>query len=116
MSVLIYNSIYFLITAWITIYVGYQLYRKGIVFVQSILPEWDEYIIPINRMLLAGYYLVNIGFVLLYMSETETFDYWSDFIFSLAFRIGVVTTALGLLHYLNITVLLIIRRFVTTKT
>lgn len=116
MSVLLYNSIYFTIAAWITIYVGYQLYTKGIVFVKSILPEWDEYIVPVNRMLLVGYYLVNIGFILLYMSETENFEYWSDFIFSLAFRLGVVALALGLLHYMNISVLLIIRHFINIKT
>lgn len=61
--------LYLLITYFITVHAGQMFYRNGIVYVLDLLDGNRQLADYINRMLLTGYYLLNLGYVALTLSE-----------------------------------------------
>ncbi len=94
-------SIYCSISAFITFYVGWRCYLHGLVFLRYLLD--DEAISKaINRVLLLGYYLVNIGYIIWSISTWKLVDTLPTLINELGFKIGGITLILCSLHYINI--------------
>ena len=98
--------IYILITGFITIYVGKILFKNGRHFLLSMLLE-ETLTDSVNRILLTGYYLVNLGYVSLMLSVRPPVESLSDLISSLSTSVGRIMLTLGLMHYFNIAIVTI---------
>lgn len=93
--------IYLVIAIPITIWVGRTLHRNGRVFLLSCFHGNEELADSINRLLLVGFYLVNLGFVVLYLKIDKTVTDATGTFEVLSTKIGIVLLILGAMHFLN---------------
>tara|TARA_Y100001934_G_C12358799_1_gene779521 strand:+ start:1486 stop:1848 length:363 start_codon:yes stop_codon:yes gene_type:complete len=100
----IYIFLYLLAAVWIIFAVGSHLFRNGAPFLKTLYPEkdLDRFI---NRMLLTGYYLLNLGFAVYNLVQNENLENWTDLIRLWAENIGLLCLILGSIHYSNLIVL-----------
>ncbi|MFM2230037.1 MAG: hypothetical protein RL607_1295 [Bacteroidota bacterium] len=94
--------VYLLLTAWIILWVGHQLYRNGIVFVNHLYPHHESLCLQTNKILLTGYYLVNLGYATLTLSQWETIVNSTQLIETIAYRTAIILSILTVLHYGNL--------------
>ena len=99
-SYLIYLPIMF----YITIRVGWLCYKNGEKWTMELYHD-EEFVKAVNNLLLLGYYLVNIGYVLLAISFWEPIQNVAQMLQVLGTRIGGILLLLALLHYFNIAAL-----------
>lgn len=94
--------IYLSVIAFIMLKVGWLFYKNGEVFLISLLHNNLPLVKNVNNLLLIGYYLVNLGYAILTISNWETVSSITEMINTLAHVIGKIMLILTLLHYNNI--------------
>lgn len=96
-SELVYIS-YLGISVALTIWVARTLQHNGRVFlVESFRnPEMGD---SVNRLLVVGFYLINIGFVSLFLSLGDMPTTSSEAIRFVSTKVGIVLLLLGVLHF-----------------
>jgi hypothetical protein len=110
MNVLAY-IIYLVITYIITFRVGLLFYRNGRIYILHLLHNNEQLTDFINRVLLIGYYLLNLGYAALMISSWRTIYSIEVLIVSVITMIGRIMLTLALIHFLNMTIIY----FVGTK-
>ena len=94
--------VYILLSLGITVWVAQTLFRNGRVFVIDAFGGNETMADAVNHLLLVGFYLVNIGFVSLYLSYGAKPTSLVDAIEYISIKIGVVLLVLGAMHFFNI--------------
>ncbi|MGB8193159.1 MAG: hypothetical protein WCF67_14620 [Chitinophagaceae bacterium] len=100
--------IYLLITYVITVHVGLRFYRNGEVYILNLLHGDIKLTRFINRVLLVGYYLLNLGYVMLTISSWALVTNWMQMLTSISFSTGKIMLTLALMHFFNMAVILFI--------
>lgn len=93
--------LYLAISIGLTIWVARTLSRNGIVFLTECFGHDEQLAISTNHLLVVGFYLVNLGWILLTLqfgSEPHSLGAAIEF---LATKIGIVVLALGCMHFFN---------------
>jgi hypothetical protein len=93
--------IYIGITGYITVYVGQVLYKNGRHFIFKMLGD-EGLTDSVNRILLAGYYLVNLGYVSIMLTMRQPANTIAELVASLSIAVGRIVLTLGVMHYFNI--------------
>lgn len=101
---------YLAIAVPLTIWVGRTLLTHGTVFLADVFGDRSDLAQAVNRLLLVGFYLLNLGFVLLYLRSTSMVHDLEGMIESLSVKIGVVMLVVGTIHLGNVLVFNSIRR------
>ena len=101
---------YLLVTVPLTIWVAMTLSRNGQVFLEDVFDDNPALAGAVNKLLVVGFYLLNLGFVLLYLRSDDQVLGLSRMLESLSGRVGVVMLVLGAVHFLNMYVFNAIRR------
>ena len=97
-------AIYLAITIPVTVWVARTLHKNGRIFLIRCFKENEELADSVNHLLLVGFYLVNLGFVILYLKlDTEVAGITGVFE-ALSTKVGVVLLILGLMHFFNMLV------------
>ena len=99
--------LYLIITSYITIYVGRVLFTNGRHFLLRMLMNEGALTDSVNKILLTGYYLVNLGYVGIMLTAREPVSTMSDLVASLSTSIGTILLTLGVMHFINITVAIV---------
>ena len=94
--------IYLPITFYITVIVGQILYKKGIVFLNDAFNSNSELASILNKFLLLGYYLINLGYAAVSIHIFSEINSITQLIEELSKRIGMLIIGLALMHYFNI--------------
>ncbi|MCD9873497.1 hypothetical protein [Streptomyces guryensis] len=102
--------IYLLVSIALTIWVARTLSRNGRIFLADVLKGNEKLAEAVNHLLVVGFYLVNLGFVALYLSGDETIEDTREIFEALSTKLGVVLLVLGVMHLGNVYVLNRIRR------
>ncbi|RPF35777.1 hypothetical protein [Streptomyces sp. TLI_185] len=102
--------IYLLVSIALTIWVARTLSRNGRIFLADVLKGNEKLAEAVNHLLVVGFYLVNLGFVALYLSGDETIEDTRGIFEALSTKLGVVLLVLGVMHLGNVYVLNRIRR------
>lgn len=102
-------SIYLLISSFITIYVGWKCYKHGHIYILHLVHD-ERISIAINKILLLGYYLLNIGYISWSLSTWQHVTALPDVTAQISMKVGFITSILCVLHYTNITVIYFLRR------
>ncbi|ATZ24900.1 hypothetical protein ACFZBM_08105 [Streptomyces lavendulae] len=102
--------IYLVISIGLTVWVARTLSRNGRVFIGDVLQGNEKLADAVNHLLVVGFYLVNIGFVTLYLRSGETILDARGLFEALSVKIGVVLLLLGVMHLGNVWVLNKMRR------
>jgi len=97
--------IYIILSIFITVYVSRTLSRNGRIFLVDGFSGNEELADSVNHLLVVGFYLVNLGFVLLRMRTGLTIAGTEELIVYLTSNLGVVLLVLGFAHFFNMYVI-----------
>ena len=92
---------YIIISVGLTYWVGKTLYTNGRVFILESFRGNEEMADSVNHLLLVGFYLVNFGFVSLFLKFGEKPTEAVTGIEYVATKVGVVLLVLGAMHFFN---------------
>lgn len=101
---------YLLVSIPLTIWVARTLFRNGRLFLLDVFDGAAELADAVNRLLVVGFYLLNLGFVLLYLRTSGEVTTGRDLVETLSTKLGVVTLVIGGMHLLNVYVFNRVRR------
>jgi len=102
--------IYIILSVFITVYVSRTLSKNGIAFLIAGFKGNRELAESTNHLLVVGFYLVNLGFVLLRMQTNVYVNTVEQLIVYQASGIGLVLLVLGFAHFFNMYVIHAISR------
>jgi len=109
MNIVTAYIVYLAIAALITVAVGYDLHRNGYHLILDLFGN-KEFTRTVNNLLLTGYYLVNIGYIAITVSQFGALDNLQLVLEELSSKLGTIALILGALHFNNIVVLHILSR------
>lgn len=103
-------ALYLTLAIPLTIWVAKTLHKNGRVFLVECFHGKEELADSVNHLLVVGFYLVNVGFVSLYLKlQAEVPDVRGIFE-ALSGKMGVVMLVLGAMHFFNVLIFLRLRR------
>lgn len=102
--------IYLAVSIALTVWVAWTLSRAGRVFLAEVMHGDEKLAEAVNHLLVVGFYLVNLGFVALYLKGGDTVGNARGLFEALSVKVGVVLLVLGVMHLGNVYVLNRIRR------
>jgi hypothetical protein len=103
-SAVLTDLIYLFISIGLTVGVGWALARSGRVFLLDACGGNADLAEAVNRLLVVGFYLVNLGFVSLTMQTSGDVTDAAQGLRLLSVKIGEVLLVLGALHFANLAV------------
>ena len=95
---------YAAISIAITIWVARTLFKNGRVFLVDAFHGNEPLADSVNRLLVVGFYLMNIGFVSMFLRYGEKPTNAREAIEFLSSKVGIVLLVLGGMHFFNILV------------
>lgn len=101
---------YLVITVPLTIWVAKVLSKNGRVFLADVFDSKPGLGEAVNQLLVVGFYLLNLGFVLLYLRLGEPVVDLTELMEALSVKVGFVMLVLGVVHFCNVYVFNAIRR------
>lgn len=101
---------YLPIATGVTIWVARTLSRNGKVFLADIFAGDEKLAEAVNQLLVVGFYLLNLGFVMLWMKNDSAVNGTQGVFDALSLKLGLVLLILGVMHLGNVLVLNRIRR------
>jgi hypothetical protein len=102
MYIVMSYSVYLAIGLALTVWVARTLERNGRVFLVDAFRGNAELADSVNRLLVVGFYLINIGYVTLALSTSGNLGSTRAAIELVSDKIGVVLLVLGLMHFFNL--------------
>lgn len=93
---------YLAIAIPLTIFVARSLYKNGRIFLVECFKGNEELADSVNRLLLVGFYLVNLGFVSLYLRSDKKVEGMRGALEFLSEKVGIVMLVLGVMHFFNL--------------
>jgi hypothetical protein len=96
--------VYLAVSIVVTVWVAHTLHSRGRVFLVDTFKGNETLADSINDLLIVGFYLVNVGYVLLALKYGAKPTDFTGTIEFLATKIGLVMVILGLMHYFNLAV------------
>lgn len=93
--------IYLFLTYLITVRVGLLFYRNGRLFILELLHGDAALTGFINRVLLVGYYLVNLGYAALMLQRWSTVHNAMELLTSVTAMTGKIMLTLAFMHFAN---------------
>ena len=103
-------ALYLAIALPLTIWVARNLFHNGRVFLVDCFHGNEQLADSVNRLLVVGFYLVNFGFVTLYLRIAEEVVEARGVFEALSAKLGVVLLVLGGMHFFNLLVFTRMRR------
>ncbi|GMN14164.1 hypothetical protein [Altererythrobacter sp. MTPC7] len=92
---------YLLISVGLTIWVARTLSKNGIVFLKECFGHDDMLARSTNHLLVVGFYLVNLGWILPTLRFGDAPESVAGTIRFLSSKIGLVVVVLGIMHFFN---------------
>jgi hypothetical protein len=94
-------ALYLLFSLGMTVWVAHTLHSHGEVFLVECFGHNERLARSTNDLLVVGFYLINIGWILLtleYGTEPAT---WTEVIKFVSSKVGLVVVVLGGMHFFN---------------
>lgn len=108
-TVLTYG-IYLPVTILLTIWVARSLFRNGRVFLLEIFHRDEVLADSVNKLLLVGFYLINVGYAVYTLKIAEVVDTPQLVIEMLSTKVGWIILVLGTMHFFNLFIFFSLRR------
>lgn len=102
--------IYMPLTIALTVWVAKTLFTNGRVFLVDIFHGDEMLADSVNRLLVVGFYLINIGYAVYTLKIFETIDNAQLVIETLSVKLGAIILILGGMHFFNLFVFFKLRR------
>ena len=102
MFIVVSYVLYLAISLGVTVWVARTLSKNGRVFLVDAFHGNAELADSVNHLLVAGFYLINVGYVTLALRTTATLANLRESIELLSDKVGLVLLILGLMHFFNL--------------
>jgi hypothetical protein len=102
--------IYLPVTIFLTIWVARALFTNGGVFLVEIFRPDVVLAESVNKLLLVGFYLVNIGYAVYTLEVVNVIVNVQDVIETLSLKVGWIILVLGGMHFFNLFILFSLRK------
>lgn len=96
--------VYLLASIALTVWVAKVLFKNGRIFLVDIFHGNDELADSVNKLLVVGFYLVNIGYMSLSLKETGSIPNNQVVVEVLSYKVGRIILILGGMHFMNLIV------------
>lgn len=106
-------AIYLTLALPLTIWVARNLFRNGRIFLVDCFHGNESLADSVNQLLVMGFYLVNFGFVALYLKLVDEVQEVRGIFEALSGKLGVVLLVLGGMHFFNLVVFTRMRKRAT---
>ncbi len=93
--------IYLVFSIGLTIWVAHTLSKNGLVFLVECFGHDEILARSTNHLLVVGFYLVNLGWILLTLRFGSEPESMADVFRFLSSKIGLVVLVLGAMHFFN---------------
>ncbi|MEM6822710.1 MAG: hypothetical protein AAF558_12320 [Verrucomicrobiota bacterium] len=93
-----------------TVWVAQTLHKNGRVFLIDAFRGNAELADSVNHLLVVGFYLINVGFISLFLKTKQNLEGLRDGIELFSGKFGVVLVILGIMHFFNLYVFSKIRK------
>lgn len=100
-SLTIYTT-YILVSLGMTIWVARTLHKNGRLFLIEAFSGNQELADSVNHLLLVGFYLINLGFILLFLRVGSKPADIVEGVEYISTKLGIVILMLGAMHFFNI--------------
>jgi len=97
-------AIYIAISVGVTIWVARTLHKNGRTFLVDAMHGNETLADSINHLLVVGFYLINLGFVSMFLRYGDTPHNLPNAALFLSTKVGIVLIVLGFMHFMNIAV------------
>ena len=94
--------LYLAISISLTVWVARTLFKNGRIFLVDVFRGNEPVADSVNHLLVVGFYLLNFGFVALWLRIGETVPDVQTSIEALSGKIGLVLLVLGAIHFFNL--------------
>ncbi|MDB6069399.1 MAG: hypothetical protein JWL81_570 [Verrucomicrobiales bacterium] len=109
-AMIVTYSLYLTLSLLVTVWVARTLHMNGRVFLVAAFKGNEALADSVNHLLVVGFYLVNLGFVSLYLKLDDNVETGQGVFEALAGKMGTVLMGLGLMHFFNLFVFSRLRR------
>ena len=106
-------AIYLLLALPLTVWVARNLFRNGRIFLVDCFHGNESLADSVNQLLVMGFYLINFGFVALYLKLADEVQDVRGIFEALSGKLGVVLLVLGGMHFFNLLVFTKMRKRAT---
>jgi hypothetical protein len=96
------HVLYLLVSISLTIWVARTLFKNGRVFLVDSFLGNEALADSVNKLLVVGFYLINIGYVSLALKYGDRPVSLETIIEALSTKVGVVMLVLGAMHFFNL--------------
>ena len=97
-------AFYLTISILLTIWVARVLFKNGRIFLIDIFHGNQDLADSVNRLLVVGFYLINIGYMSLVLKENGLIQSTQVLIEVLSRKLGCIILILGGMHFLNLVI------------
>ena len=99
---LLVYGVYLPVTVLLTVWVARTLFKNGRTFLVDIFHGNEPLADSVNKLLLTGFYLINIGYATLTLRTTEPVESYQQSVETLSIKIGTIILILGGMHFFNL--------------
>lgn len=93
----------------LTIWIARTLFKHGAVFLEDVFADQPKMADAVNRLLVVGFYLINLGYASLLLKVGQASSA-VEAIEALSYKLGLLLLSLGVMHFGNLYVFHRIRR------
>ncbi|WP_210463070.1 hypothetical protein [Rufibacter roseolus] len=97
-------TIYLLTSIALTVWVARVLFNNGRIFLVDIFQGNNPLADSVNKLLVVGFYLINIGYMTLALKEVGSIASVQAVVEVLSYKLGWIILILGGMHFLNLTI------------
>lgn len=102
--------IYLFVTYLITVNVGLIFYRNGRHYILELMNGDTVITDSINKILLIGYYLLNLGYAALMITTWELISSYTQLLSTVVIMVGRILLTLAIVHFFNMTAIYLMRK------
>ncbi|MCC2546892.1 hypothetical protein LJY25_10590 [Hymenobacter sp. BT175] len=99
---LLVYAVYLLVSVLLTIWVARTLFTNGRTFLVDIFHGNEALADSVNKLLLTGFYLINIGYATLTLRSHDTIISYQQTVETLSIKLGTIILILGAMHFFNL--------------
>ncbi|RYU75635.1 hypothetical protein [Hymenobacter persicinus] len=99
---LLVYAVYLLVSVLLTIWVARTLFTNGRTFLIDIFHGNEALADSVNKLLLTGFYLINIGYATLYLRSQDDIHSYQQTVETLSIKLGTIILILGAMHFFNL--------------
>lgn len=99
---LLVYGVYLPVTVLLTVWVARTLFTNGRTFLVDIFHGNEPLADSVNKLLITGFYLINIGYATLTLRSTDEIGSYQQSVEELSIKIGTIILILGGMHFFNL--------------